>query len=119
MRTIDFLGRYVGLSWVKPRTPLIHRYELNEIDDECRTSHAFFVRLWPLRVVFFFGRWHDTGLTPEQMFDRVFTAHEIDLYDADGNLEERFERQARENVAQQAADPDEEWKLLQMLGLDE
>ncbi|MFJ1700418.1 hypothetical protein ACIOHC_36105 [Streptomyces sp. NPDC088252] len=115
---MDIFGSYIGCTWVKPRTPLFHRFELNEIDGECRTSQATFVRIWPLRVALLFGRWQATGMTPGEMFAHVFTSREVAIHDEDGELDPRYVRAARERIAENAQDPDEEWEILRMMGLD-
>lgn len=119
MRTIDFFGCFVGCTWVKPGTPVFHRYELNEIDEECRTSKATFIRVWPFRVALIFGRWRATGMTPREMFAHVFTSREVDIYDDEGDIDPRYERVARAKIAENAQDPDEEWEILRMMGLDQ
>lgn len=118
MKTFDFFGFYLGTLLLKPGSPVAHRYEVNELTDECRTSSALFLRLWPLRRALIFGRWQESGMTGPEMFDKVFQARGIDLYDEDGNLHPRFAQQAREVIARSNMDPDQEWTILQAVGLD-
>ncbi|MFD4858409.1 hypothetical protein [Streptomyces atratus] len=118
MRTIDIFGGYVGCTWVKPGTPLVHRFELNEIDGDCRISMATFIRIWPFRVALMLGRWRATGMTPREMFAHVFSSREVAIHDEDGELDPRYERVARERIAENSQDPDEEWEILRMMGLD-
>lgn len=118
MKTFDFFGLYVGFLWLQPGTPVIHTWELNEIDAECRTSTAHFLRLWPTRLGLAFGRWQKSGMTGPEMFAHVFTTRELDLLDADGQLHPQYARAARETIAGNVGDPDEEWEILRMTGLD-
>lgn len=118
MKTIDFLGFYFTMIWVKPGSPIIHRYDIYELDGKCRLSVATFVRLWPMRIAAAFGRWRKSGLTEEEMFRTVFTARNIDLRDQDGEIDPRFLDAVRDRIAEHAQDADDEWRILEMLDLD-
>ncbi|MFE6739823.1 hypothetical protein [Streptomyces tubercidicus] len=52
------------------------------------------------------------------MFRRVFSARGIELHLPDGSLNPRFAQQVRNAVGQDAVDPDDEWTILTMMGLD-
>lgn len=118
MRTIDILGRYIGLLRLERGSPFVHRYVLDEYTGLCRTSTALFVRLLPLRWALVLGRWKPSGRTQREMVEHLMAARDLDLYGDDGELDPRFEQSARNQVAKHAQDPDEEWKILEMLELD-
>lgn len=119
MRTFDFIGCYVGVVRLIPGAPLFHRHTLDEYDGDYRTSEARFLRLWPLRLAVVVGRWRPSGATRAERLERLVAARDIDLYTADGELDPRFERSARQAVADYADDPTEEWTILQAVGLDQ
>lgn len=119
MTTFDFFGFFVTFMRMTPGAPLVHTYEIDEVDGECRTSVAVFLRLWPFRIALVIGRWRKTGMTEAEMFRKVFNARNIDLLDETGELHPRFHESARRSVAENAADVDEEWQILQMLDLDQ
>ncbi|MFE9834016.1 hypothetical protein ACFYP4_02535 [Streptomyces sp. NPDC005551] len=119
MRTIDFLGLYVGFIRLNPRSPLFHRFEVSEYEGKCRTSRATFIRLFPFNAAVVVGRWHKSGLSQLEMVEQLMAARNIDLYDEEGSLDPRFEQRARQKIADQATDPDDEWTILEMVGLAE
>lgn len=119
MKTLNFLGRYVTAIWLIPGAPIFHRHEVDELDGQCRTSTALFVRLFPFRLALGFGRWRWTGMTEAQMFKKHFQARNIDLHDEDGNLDPRYAQAARETIARNAKDLDDEWQILQAVGLEQ
>jgi hypothetical protein len=119
MTTLNFLGFYIGILRLTSGSPLFHRYQVDEYDGECRTSKALFVRLFPFTLTLAFGRWHQTGRTPEEAIEHLMQARHINLYAEDGTLDPRFEAAARENIAREADDPDVEWQILSALGLEQ
>lgn len=119
MHTFDFIGFFTTIMQLTPGAPFIHRYEINELTGKCRTSIATFVRVWPFWIAVVFGRWRKSDLTEAEMFRKVFRTRNIDLYDEDGNLDERFQNDVRQVVADHTNSPDEEWTILQMLELDQ
>lgn len=119
MRTFDFLGFFVTFLRLTPGAPLVHTYEINEVNGECRTSTAVFFRLWPFRIAVALGHWTKTGLTEAEMFRKVFSSRNVDLYDENGDLDPRFRDTVRAAVAENSSDPSEEWTILQMLELDQ
>lgn len=118
MRVFSILGICLGGTRLTPDAPLAHRYAINEVDGKCRTANALFLRLFPFRAGLILGRWRKTGMTREQMFKHVFSARGIELHLPDGSLNPRFAQQVRNAVGETAADPDDEWTILSMMGLD-
>lgn len=112
MRTFDFFKFFVTFIWVTPDAPLTHLYEVNELDGNCRTSTALFLRFWPGRIAMGVGMWKNTGLTPPEMFLHVFGSREVPLT---GDVGEAVRR----TIADNSLDPDDEWQILQMLDLDQ
>lgn len=112
MRTIDFLKFYATFIWLRPGSPLIHTFAVNELTGQCRTSTAAFIRLWPLSIAVGFGQWKETGIGPHEMFRRVFSSRDVPLTG-------EVRRHVREVVASSALDADDEWEILQMLELDQ
>lgn len=121
MKTFDIFGFYVMALRLRPGAPLFHCYEVNETNGKCRTSTALFVRLYPFRFALGFGHWRASGMSEEQMFKHIFASslRETDLYGEDGEIDPRYERAARETIAEHAEDPSDEWEILQAIGLDE
>jgi hypothetical protein len=121
MRTFDIWDWFFLPVRLKPRSPLWHRFAVYEIDGECRSAEAGFLRIWPFRVAIGFGRWKLTGMTQAEMRQHFFaeSVREMDLNDANGELDSRFAQAARQQVAAHATDPDDEWTILEMTGLDQ
>jgi hypothetical protein len=119
MTTLDFLGYFIGFIRLERGSPIFHRYRLDEYEGECRTSKAVFIRLWPTRWAVAVGRWRPSGRTEEETVEYLMQARNMDLYDDEGNLDPRFEDAARQQIADHASDPDDEWKILSALGLEQ
>ena len=119
MTTLDFLGFYIGAIRLGTGSPLVHRYQLDEYEGECRTSQAVFLRLWPLRWAVAVGRWRPSGRTPQEQVEYLMRTRAMDLYAEDGSLDPRFEDTARQQIADRATDPDDEWQILTALGLEQ
>lgn len=119
MTTWDFLGLYIGFVRLERGSPLFHRFVLDEYEGECRTSQATFMRLFPTRWAVAVGRWRPSGRTPDETIEYLMSTRQIDLYGEDGALDARFEEAARQQVADRATDPDDEWQILTALGLVE
>lgn len=117
MNTFDFLGFFIGSMRVIPETPFTFRAELDEPEGKCRTARSRFWRILPGRAVVI-GRWRKSGLTEAEMFVKLFKARNLDLFDEDGTIDPRYVRAARETIAENVEDPEDEWTILQMVGLE-
>lgn len=118
MRTFDFIGFFTTVIQLTQGAPLFHSYEINELTGRCRSAVAYFIRIWPFRIAVAIGRWQETGLSEAEMLHRVFSSRQIPLHGEDGEIDPRFRAQVRQQVADRADGPDEEWTILQMLDLD-
>lgn len=113
--TFDIGRLFLHLLKVEPG-PLVHLGSSQEIERPYRHSRVLVVRLWPLRRAVALGWWHDTGLTEEEALTRALQGYGIHLYGEDvTNPETRAV--IRENVAKVSETLDDEWLIVDTLGL--
>lgn len=114
-QTLDIGPLFVHMLKVRPG-PLIHFGSSQEVERPYRHSRVVVMRLWPLRRALAFGWWRDTGLTEEQALTKALQGYGIDLYNEDVTNPE-VRAIIRENVAKVSETVDDEWLILDALGL--
>lgn len=119
MKTFDFFGRFIVGFHLIPRSPLRQKFPITEIEGECRTSVATFIRVWPFNYAIGYGKWQPSGKTPEQVFAEHFHASWMGIHHANGKVDERYAHVVRQQVAAHTDGPDDEWTILSAMGLDE
>lgn len=114
-QTFDVGRLFLHVLKVEPG-PLVHFGTSQEIERPFRRSRVVVVRLWPLRRALAIGWWRKTGFTEEQALTKALQGYGIDLYNEDvTNPETRAV--IRENVAKVSKTFDDEWLIVDTLGL--
>lgn len=99
--------------------PPVHFGKSQEIEKPFRHSRVVVFRLFPLRKGLVVGWWRSSGLTEEQALTRALQAWGIDLYKDSRALEDPDVRAyIRDNVARATETVEDEWLIVDTLGLD-
>lgn len=97
--------------------PFLHTAPTQEIEEPFRSSTSLIVRFWPGKGLVI-GWWRDSGMDEEEALLAALDGWGVDLYDAD--LEDEETRQTiRENIASKVDTLDEEWLIIDALGVSE
>ncbi|MDP9870351.1 MULTISPECIES: hypothetical protein [Streptosporangium] len=105
---------------LEPGSPIFHTAETREDNYPYRFGRCVIIRYGRAGRAIAIGRWTGYELDEDTAILRALQAVEDDgLFDDDGRISPRFERQVeREIIAQKAAgDVDEEWKLITLMDL--
>lgn len=96
--------------------PLLHSGWSQEVEPPFRASRVIVIRLPFLNKGLALGWWRKTGMDEEEALLAAMSGYGLDLYDAD--LDDPGVRQKiRENIAQHADDVDDEWTIMQAMGV--
>ena len=99
------------------RVPVLGRIPSQEIEPPFRRANSFFFRFPFTTFGIIFGWWKDTDLSEEEAILLAMSGYGLDLYDED--LENDDTRDLiRRNIADNVEDIDDEWQIVQALGLD-
>lgn len=107
-----------GLFWSTIRlnkgSELYHAFPTHEIDPPFRWAVSRIFRIPLTSFGFTFGRWHTTTRTEEQAILAGLAGREV----LDPQEQEKVKQKAREVVATNADSLDDEWKLINILGIE-
>lgn len=128
-KTHDFGPAFVQSIRIKKNTKRFHFAPTQETDEPFRRSKSLVVRLWG-EVALVLGWWRDSGMEETEALlaaigggivdARLKPAHDVWLADKERLAEYRSpEYLARATVSKHTNDFDDEWRALQMLGLDQ
>ncbi|APC46421.1 hypothetical protein HWB05_gp158 [Streptomyces phage BRock] len=106
---------FAGLFWATIRlrkgTELYHAHPIHEIDSPYRWANSHIFRVPFTTFGLQFGRWHATHDTEEQAILASLSGREMK------NATELEKMRARETIAANSKDLDEEWKIVSMADL--
>lgn len=118
-RTHDVGPLFFHVVRIETGTPLFHRGTTQEISPPFRCSRPLCIRIPGLRCLVV-GWWHDSGIEFEE--EAVLKA--LDGFGIEFDWEQDLEdndvvQMIRERVADHAGDVDEEWTILEAVGMFE
>lgn len=116
--TKDFGRFFVQFVSLIETAPLFHTATAQAIEPPYRSSKVAIFRIPRTGWAIALGWWRDSGLNEEQALLAAMEAKGLDLYDVD--LDDDSVRAAvRENIAAHSESWDEEWEIINMLGVVE
>lgn len=98
------------------RMPLFGTLPSQETEPPYRCSTVLFARIPFTKFGGFVGWWVKSKTDPDSALMKIIAAEGFDL---DDEIDDEDKRTVRALVANHAEDWDDEWKILNMLGLDE
>lgn len=97
--------------------PLLHTGVSQEIEEPYRRSDVLVVRIPFTGRGIAVGWWKESGFDEVQALETAIAGHGLDVFDID--LEDEDVRdQIRANVAKNSSSLDEEWQILNALGVE-
>ncbi len=99
---------------LRKRTELYHAYPTHEIDPPYRWATSHIIRIPFTTFGITFGRWHTATRTEEEAILAGLAGRVVE----DTEEQETVKQRAREIVAMNSNSLDDEWKLVNILGLE-
>ncbi len=103
-----------GTIRLRKRTELYHANPTHEIDPPFRWAVSHIFRIPFTTIGFTFGRWHAATRTEEEAILAGLAGRVVE----DTQEQEKVKQRAREIVATHSNSLDDEWKLVNVLGLE-
>jgi len=113
--TFDVGPLFFHLVSLEP-APLVHFGQSQEITRPYRSSPVVIFRLFPFHVGLVMGWWRNGGLTEEQALSKAMQAYGIELFSGDIDDPE-VRASIRENIAKATHTVEDEWLIVEALGL--
>lgn len=105
-------------QWIRlnSKAPLLHTAPVQMTEDPYHSATALIVRPPFLRTGLVLGLWRKSGLDEEEALLNALSGKGLDLYDED-LADPEVRRTVRENIAKHSNSLDEEWTIINALGL--
>lgn len=115
-QTADIGPLFFQVLKLNRNAPVLHSGKSQEVDEPFRTSVVKIVRIPLTGIGIAVGWWQQTGFNEEQALIAAVDGFGLDLYDTDLDDPE-VRDQIRENIARRTDDLDQEWMIMDALGV--